>query len=203
MGFGLLALETCSARREPVTVPREAPANSEPGGQAARVRRLGRGDPEIVRSRRNRGFVQGLGAARGPGARTRRRWAGSLHEADPGLHEVLAGPDRRAQDDGRWTVGLERPEPVPVGPQDVGEQVCIGAVVLVARRPVPGAQRLHVAAGDDEHREPRGDQGVDDRAVGPLATPVTPVLTNCRPRARKPGPVCSTSNRSSVPRARR
>ncbi len=91
-----------------------------------------------------------------------------LRQADPGPHEVLARPDGRTQGDGPRAVGPERPEPVPVGAQDVGEDERVTPVVLVARGPVPGPQSLHVAARDDEHREPCREQGVDDRAVGAL-----------------------------------
>ena len=91
-----------------------------------------------------------------------------LGEAGPRPHEVLAGPDGRPQGDGLRPVGPERPEPVSVGPQHVGEDERVPVIVLVAGRPIAGPERLHVAAGDDHDLEPGGEQGVDDRAVRAL-----------------------------------
>ena len=55
-----------------------------------------------------------------------------------------------------------------VGAQGVGEDEGVGAVVLVAREAVAGAQRLDVAAGDDDDPQAGLEQGIDDRAVGSL-----------------------------------
>ena len=89
-----------------------------------------------------------------------------LGQPGPRLDQVLARPDGRPQGDGLGTVRPERPEPRPVGPQDVSEQVGVSPVILVAGGAVPGAERLHVSARDHEHGEPGAEQGVDDRAVG-------------------------------------
>ncbi len=108
-----------------------------------------------------------------------------LHQPDPGLDQVLASADGRPERDGLGAVGTERPEPLPVGPQDVGEQVCVGPVVLVARGPVPGAERLHVAAGDDDDLEPGAEQGVDDRAVRALDRDPADAC-HCQPTTERP-----------------
>ena len=55
-----------------------------------------------------------------------------------------------------------------VGAQHVGEDVGVAAVVLVAREPVAAPQALDMAARDDDDRQLRRRQGVDDRAVGTL-----------------------------------
>ena len=91
-----------------------------------------------------------------------------LHEPEPRPHEVLAGPHERAQSHGRGRVGPERAQAMPVGAQDVGEDVGVGAVVLVAGAAVAGAQGLDPAAGDDDDRQARVEEGVHERAVGPL-----------------------------------
>lgn len=91
-----------------------------------------------------------------------------LDETDPGAHEVLAGANARPQCHRGRGVRQERAQAVAVGAQDVGEDVGIGAVVLVAGKAVAAAQGLDVTAGDDDDRQARAHESVDDRAVGPF-----------------------------------
>jgi len=91
-----------------------------------------------------------------------------LHEPEPRPHEILAGPDERAQSHGRGHVGPERAQAMPVGAQDVGEDVGVGAVVLVAGAAVAGAQSLDPAAGDDDDPQLGLEERVHERAVGSL-----------------------------------
>ena len=91
-----------------------------------------------------------------------------LDEPRPGLDEVLAGPDGRPQRHRLGGVGMERPQAMAVGAQGVGQDERVGAVVLVARQAVAGAERLDVAGRDDHHPQAGLEQRVDDRAVRPL-----------------------------------
>ena len=70
----------------------------------------------------------------------------------------VAGPSGRQRAVSRW----------PSVRRVVGEQERVGAVVLVAREAVAAAQPLHVAAGDDDHRQVGLEQRVDDGAVRAL-----------------------------------
>ena len=74
---------------------------------------------------------------------------------DPGVHQVLAGPHRHPQGDGRFAVAGQRPQPGPVGAQHIGQHVGVERVVLVAGRSVPAAQVLQLVRGDHDHRRAR------------------------------------------------
>jgi hypothetical protein len=87
---------------------------------------------------------------------------------DPVAHQVLAGPAGLPQRGGGWAVGDQRPQPGPVGAQDVGEHVGVEPVVLVARRPVPGPQVLHLPRGDHHHGHTCLQQGIHDRPIAAL-----------------------------------
>ena len=52
-----------------------------------------------------------------------------------------------------------------VGALHVREDVRVGPVVLVTGRTIAAAQRLDMAAGDDDDLQPLAEQGVDDWAV--------------------------------------
>ena len=91
-----------------------------------------------------------------------------LHEPDPGAHEVLARSHARTERHRGRGVGHERAQAVAVGAQDVGEDVGIGAVVLVAGAAVAAAQGLDAATGDDDDPQARAQEGIDERAVGAL-----------------------------------
>ena len=82
--------------------------------------------------------------------------------------EVLARPHGGPQGHGLGGIGAQRPQALAIGAQGVGEDVGIGAVVLVAGEAVAGPQRLDLAAGDDDHREAGPEQRLDHRAVGAL-----------------------------------
>ena len=84
---------------------------------------------------------------------------------DPGFGQVGAGADQHPQPDGGRSVDGERGQAAAVGVQDVGEQVGVEAVVLVAGGAVAGAQCGDLSAGDDEHGQAGVEQGLDDRSV--------------------------------------
>lgn len=71
-----------------------------------------------------------------------------LGEPGASLDEVLAGPDRRPQRHGLGAVGSKRAEAMAVGPQDVGQDQRVGAIVLVAGAPIPAAKGLDVTTRD-------------------------------------------------------
>jgi hypothetical protein len=140
--------------------PAVEPARAQPG------RPLGGGEAEQERPCDVRGEV--VEETEGPGEDEREMGAELLDEHDPVAHQLLARPDGRLQRHRRRRVRLEYPEPVTVGAQGVGQDIRVSAVVLVAGQAVAGAQRLHLPAGDDHDRDPRPEQGVDDRAIGAL-----------------------------------
>src|SRR4029450_9246124 len=113
-----------------------------------------------------------------------------------------AGPPRVA---GGGGVGGRWRQPVPVGPQHVGQHEGVEAVVFVARRTVARPQLLELAWGDDDHGQAGGQQGVDDRAVGGLGggrggsmrTWRTLAGPSRRTSWRSPTVVCATVNRAT------
>ena len=108
-----------------------------------------------------------------------------LCERGPMADEVLAGPHARPQGQRLGGIGLERPEAVAVGAQGIGEDVRVGAVVLVARQAVAGAQRLDVAAGDDDHGQVSLEQRLDHGAIRSLDGHA---LDPCEPGHQLPQP---------------
>jgi len=84
---------------------------------------------------------------------------------DACLDQVGAGTDEHARPDGGVAVDGERGEPSAVGAQDVGEEVGVEAVVLVAGGAVADAQGADLARDDDEDGQPGLEQSRDDRAV--------------------------------------
>ena len=140
------------------------PAGHPPGGEPGRP--LGAGEAQQEGHRDGRGQV--VEEVHGSGEDPLEVGTELLHEAKPGPHEVLACPHARAQGHGRGQVGPERAQAMPVGPQDVGEDVGVGAVVLVAGAAVAGAQGLDPAAGDDDDPQLGLEERIDERPVGSL-----------------------------------
>ena len=89
-------------------------------------------------------------------------------DADAVADQVLAGSAGPAQADRGRGVGGQGCQPGPVGAQRVGQDVGVEAVVLVAGRAVPAAQVLDLVRADHHHGDPRAEQGIHDRPVGPL-----------------------------------
>lgn len=85
---------------------------------------------------------------------------------DPVGDQVPAGADRAAQGGGRGGVAFQRPQPTPVGADDVGQDVGVESVVLVSGRSVPRPQVLHLHGRDDQDDLSGLQQRVDDGAVG-------------------------------------
>ena len=109
-----------------------------------------------------------LKSPRAPGNTMRQVGTELLHQAAPSCARGPCVPARSRRAIVAGAVGQERPQALAVGAQHVGEDVGVGAVVLVAGEPIAAAQCLDVAAGDDDDPQVRTEQGVDDRAVGPL-----------------------------------
>ena len=87
---------------------------------------------------------------------------------DPVTHQVLAGAAGLPQRDRGRAVGNQRPQPGPVSAQHVREHVGVEPVVLVACRPVPGPQVLHLPRGDHHHGHACRQQGIHDRPIAAL-----------------------------------
>ncbi len=132
----------------------------EPGGP------LGRGEA-AKEGQRDRAVDLGEQAGRA-GEGDLQVGAQLVGQGDAVVDQLLAGAADRPQPGGLRAVGAQRVQPVAVGAQHVGQQVGVEAVVLVAGRPVPSPQVLDLAAWDHDHLEPGVQQGLDDRAVGPL-----------------------------------
>jgi hypothetical protein len=86
----------------------------------------------------------------------------------PMLDEVLAGPDQCSEGSGGIGVRTKRSQAVAIGAKDVGQDVGIEAVVLVAGRAVAKAQGLHLTSSDHDHLEPVVQQRLHRRAVWAL-----------------------------------
>ena len=91
-----------------------------------------------------------------------------VRDGDAVADEVLAGAAGAAQRNGRGGVRGQGRQPGPVGAQRVGQDERVEPVVLVPGRPVAATQVLDLVRADHHHRDPRAEQGVDDRAVGAL-----------------------------------
>jgi hypothetical protein len=91
-----------------------------------------------------------------------------VSHGDAVADQVLAGAAGAAQRHGRRAVGGERAQPGAVGAQGVGQDERVEPVVLVPGRAVAAAQVLDLVRADHHHGDPGTEQGIDDRAVGPL-----------------------------------
>jgi hypothetical protein len=102
------------------------------------------------------------------GERAQQVGAQLVAHRDPVTHQILTGPAGLPQRGRGRAVRDQRPQPGPVGAQHIREHVGVKPVVLVARRPVPGPQVLHLPRGDHHHGHPRRQQGVHDRTIAAL-----------------------------------
>lgn len=93
-----------------------------------------------------------------------------VRHGDPVGDQVAAGADGRPQRGGLLGVAFQRPQPAAVGAHDVGQDVGVETVVLVAGRAVSAAQVLELRGRDDQDGQSGAQQRLDHRPVGAFDT---------------------------------
>jgi hypothetical protein len=105
---------------------------------------------------------------RGAGPEALEQGAELVGEGHALSNEVVAAADEGPEGAGLVREGLQGPEAVAIGPEQVSEEVGVAGIALAPRGRVAGPARLDDVGVDGDDGEAGAEEGVDDEARGTL-----------------------------------
>ncbi len=138
-------------------------------GQAALAEPLGALGGGVAREERQGNRRIDIGEdRRGPRPEALEERPELIGQGDALGDEVIATPDQSAEGAGLVRQGLQGTKAVPIGSEQIGEQVGVAGVALAAGCGVAGPAGLHDVGVDGNNAEARGQERVDHEARGAL-----------------------------------
>ena len=132
--------------------------------QTARVRGAG-----VALEERERDLtVQAREQPERTGPETRKLSPQLVDQRGPGAHQILSCSGQRSERLGLIRIGLEHPEAVVIGPRQLAQHERVEPIGLPARGPEPITRRRDLVGMQRKDPQPRVQQPLDQRPVGPL-----------------------------------